>query len=364
LGFSVKIFITLSHKKYIHKTRKTNMTSEIKNQEEYMSKHTVEPISIQDDSRFCLFPIKNHDVWDLYKRHVQKIWTVEEVDLSEDYKSWKTMNPDEQHFVSVTLAFFANSDNVVLENLATRFTQEICIPEASAFLSIQGFMETVHVETYNLCIDALILDSQKKIDLFKAIETNPIVQPKLEWAIKWIESSKSLAHRLVAFAAVEGIFFASSFASIFWLRKRQKLPGVCFANEKIVEDESLHVRFASMIYKNYIKNKLSTEEVYEIINEAVEIEKRFARESLPVKLIGMNNDLMQQYVCKVADVVLDLLGEKPFYQVKNPFSWMEGLGLVGKSNFFEKRVAEYVKVSNETSIRSSQIHKLGEELDF
>lgn len=324
----------------------------------------MEPISQPDDARYCLFPIKHQDIWDLYKLHEQKFWTAEEVDFGEDMASWKTLNKNEQMFISVTLAFFANSDNIVLENLSTRFMKEICLPEAQSFLSFQGCMENIHVVTYNLCIDSVIDDTKEKHDLFRAITTNPIVKPKLDWAIKWTESKGSLAHRIVAFAAVEGIFFSSSFASIFWLRKRQKLPGICFANEKIVEDESIHVRFAALIYNKYIKYKLTTEEVHSIIREAVEIEHQFVTDALPVKLIGMNSEYMKQYVCKVADVVLSLLGVPPLYNVSNPFEWMVGLGLVGKSNFFEKRVAEYSKVSEEKEIRETGIEQLGEDLDF
>lgn len=328
-----------------------------------MSELNMEPISKETPDRYCLFPIQHQDLWDLYRIHEQKFWTAEEIDFSEDRQSWGTLNKDEQVFISVTLAFFANSDNIVLENLGTRFMKEICLPEAQSFLAFQCAMENIHVQTYNLCIDTVIQDPKEKNDLFRAVSNNPIVQPKLQWAMKWIESQKSLAHRVVAFAAVEGIFFSSSFASIFWLRKRQKLPGICFANEKIVEDESIHVRFAAVIYNRYIKHKLPLSEVYSIIGEAVEIEHKFVEDALPVKLIGMNSLLMKQYVCKVADVVLSLLGVEPLYKSENPFPWMVGLGLVGKSNFFEKRVAEYTKISNEKEIRSSLIN-LGTDLDF
>jgi ribonucleoside-diphosphate reductase subunit M2 len=311
----------------------------------------LEPVSIPNDNRYCLFPIVNEKVWRLYKLQQQKYWTAEEVDFSKDKKSWLTMTVEEQDFISMTLAFFANSDNVVLENLMSRFEQDLCIPEAQAFLSIQSAIETVHVETYNLCIDSVIDDRKKKISLFRAVSTSPIVRPKLDWAMKWINSKASLAHRLVAFVAIEGIFFSSSFASIFWLRKRQKVPGICFANEKIVEDESLHVRFTALMYNDFIQNKLTTAEIHDIIREAVEIEHHFVCEALPVKLIGMNQKLMKQYVCKVADVTLDLLNTEPLYNVSNPFTWMLGLGLMGKANFFEKRVAEYVKIQDETQIR-------------
>ena len=324
----------------------------------------VEPISIATMERYCLFPIVHHDIWQLYKTQQEKFWLAEEVSFTEDRKSWQTLNEDEQKFIGITLAFFANSDNVVLENVSTRLMKEICIPEAQAFLSLQSAIEMIHVETYNLCIDNVIQDTKEKMDLFKAVQTNPIVQPKIEWAMKWMKTDQSLAHVLVGFAIVEGIFFASSFASIFWLRKRQKLPGVCFANEKIVEDESLHVRFDALMYRNYIQNKLSTEEIYKIVEEAVELEHQFVEKALPVKLIGMNSELMKQYVCKVADVVLSLLGVSPLYNVENPFEWMVGLGLLGKSNFFEKRVAEYGKPRKENEIRENTINQLGTELDF
>ena len=323
-----------------------------------------EPITVEDESRFCLFPIENEDIWKLYKLHEQKFWTAEEVDFSGDLESWKTLNKQEQDYISVTLAFFANSDNIVLENLATRFMKEIQLPEETAFLSFQSAMETVHVTTYNMCIDVLIQDKQKKEDLFTAITTNPIVQPKLKWTLKWANSEKSLAHRLIAFCAVEGIFFSSSFASMFWLRKRQKLPGVCFANEKIVEDESLHVRNMVMLYKNYIKYKLDEKTVHNIIRDAVEIEHQFTCDALPVKLIGINQDLMKQYVCNVADTILELLGVSKIYNVENPFTWMVGLGLMGKANFFEKKVAEYNRISKEDTIRTEYVVGLGNDLDF
>ena len=322
-----------------------------------------EPISIPTLERYCLFPIVYHDIWKLYKEQQEKYWIAEEIDFSEDRKSWLTLNKEEQNFISVVLAFFSNSDGIVLENLSTRFMKEINIPEAQSFLSIQAAIESIHIETYNLCIDAVIQDTKEKIDLFKAIQTNPIVQPKMQWALKWMKDN-SLAHVLVAFCCIEGLFFCSSFASIFWLRKRQKLRGICFSNEKVISDESIHVRFDALMYSKYIKNKLPTEEIYEIVKEAVAIEQKFARDALPVKLIGINAEMMCQYICKVADVVLDLLGVEPLYKVENPFDWMVGLGLLGKANFFEKRVAEYQKSRQENDIRQNIMTELGSELDF
>ena len=315
------------------------------------------------DRRYTLFPIVEQDIWYLYKQQLQKFWTHDEIDFSCDAASWATLNEDEQRFVSTTLAFFANSDNIVLENISARFACELTLPEARLFLSLQAAVEGVHVVTYNMCIEAVVHNPSERTTLFKAIEHNPVVQPKTDWARRWATSDHTLAHRLVAFAAVEGIFFASSFASLFWLRLRQKVPGICFANEKIVEDESLHVRFAAAMYRGHTP-PLPDDVVYGIVRQAVEIEVAFVRDVLPVRLIGMNSELMVQYVHNVADVILSLLGVPPVYHAKNPFEWMVGIGLAGKSNFFEKRVAEYAKTGDESSIRSDTLTGLGDSLDF
>jgi ribonucleoside-diphosphate reductase subunit M2 len=313
------------------------------------------------DRRYTLFPLQAPDIWHLYTQQLQKFWTHEEVDFSQDLRSWNTLSPDEQTFLSTTLAFFANSDNIVIDNISSRFASEITLPEARMFLSIQAAIEGVHVVTYNLSIDAVIADPHLKKTLFAAIHTNPIIQPKTDWALRWTGSDRSLPHRLVAFAVVEGIFFASSFASIFWLRKRQKVPGICWANEKIVEDESLHVRFASTMYRKY-HNTLDTATVQAIVAEAVDIEHRFVDGVLPVQLIGMNSTLMKQYVCNVADVILSMLGVPSLYNVSNPFEWMVGIGLMGKANFFEKRVAEYGRISCEQKIHSITIPGLSTDI--
>jgi ribonucleotide reductase beta subunit family protein with ferritin-like domain len=316
----------------------------------HLTKPLADPV-VTTDRRYTLFPIQAGDIWHLYSQQLQKIWTHDEVDFSQDRRSWETMSEDEQHFLSMTLAFFANSDNIVIDNISSRFAREITLPEARLFLGLQAAIEGIHVVTYNLSIDAVIADQAAKESLFNAINTSPIIQPKTAWALKWSDSTLTLSHRLVAFAAVEGIFFASSFASIFWLRKQQKVPGICFANEKIVEDESLHVRFVTTLYRGYY-NDLDAAVVRRIIADAVAVEHEFVDSVLPVNLIGMNAGLMKQYVCTVADVVLQLLGVEPLYNMANPFKWMVGIGLMGKSNFFEKKVAEYGKASCEDAIRT------------
>ena len=278
---------------------------------------------------------------DLYKLQQHRLWTVEEIDFSGDFVSWQTLNPEEQEFISVTLAWFANADNAVCENLLSRFLQEITIPEARGFFSIQSYIEFVHVQTYNMCIQAVIPDLEKQNNLMAAVKTNKIVQPKFETVFRWINSNASLATRLVAFAFVEGVFFASSFASIYWLRKQHKLPGICMANEFIIEDECLHVRFAALLYKHYIEQKLDTNSVHRMASDFVQLEHEFSAAACPSGLRGINKELMRQYVCRVADTVLELLGYEPLYHVANPFDWMMNVGLMGKSNFFEKRVAEY-----------------------
>jgi ribonucleotide reductase beta subunit family protein with ferritin-like domain len=322
-----------------------------------------EPISVVDDTRYRLFPIRHDDIWNLYNRQKNKFWTPEEIDFSADAKSWDTLNEDEQHFVGHTLAFFANSDNIVVENIFSRLLTDLVPPEFQACLSMQACMEMIHVTTYNLCIDSVIQDEQKKMSLFNAVSENEVVKPKLQWAMRWVGSKATLARRLVAWSIVEGVFFSSSFASLFWLRKRQKVPGICFANEKIVEDEALHVMFATTTYREHIRHKLPPEEVHAMFDEAVRIESDFVEQSLPVGLIGMNSVQMKEYVQSVADLVLGMLGVDPLYKKQNPFTWMEGLGLIGKANFFEKRVAEYVKTGPEREIRTTgAISMLGDDL--
>ncbi len=291
--------------------------------------------------RFVLFPIKYDNLWKMYKKAEASFWTAEEIDLSGDLKDWEKLNEGERHFISHVLAFFAASDGIVNENLAVNFMREVQIPEARSFYGFQIMMENIHSETYSLLIDTYIKDIREKEKLFNAIETVPCVKKKAEWALRWIES-KSFVERLVAFAAVEGIFFSGSFCSIFWLKKRGLMPGLSFSNELISRDEGLHCDFACLLYK-MIQNKLSRERVHEIIFDAVEIEKEFVSDALPVDLIGMNSKLMCQYIEFVADHLLVALGYPKIYNTTNPFDFMELISLQGKTNFFEKRVGEYQK---------------------
>jgi ribonucleotide reductase beta subunit family protein with ferritin-like domain len=319
----------------------------------------IEPISIKDDSRYCLKPIKYERIFQMYKEQQDAMWFAEEVDITVDKDHYQKLNKDEQYFIKQILGFFAVADSIVLENLATRFGEDLAFTEAQCFLAIQACIESVHMESYNAQIDAIIEDAKEKDDLFHSIETCEVSKAKFDWAKKWTESKDTLAHRLVAFACVEGIFFSSSFASIFWFRTRQILPGICFANEKISEDEALHVRFTCHVYKTLIKYKLSTEEVHAIVDEAVKIEHKFVEDILPNKLKGMNADLLKDWVCVQADTVLNQLGVPLLYKVKNPLNYMEGFLTQGKTNFFEKRVGEYVSNSKDTAIRTIVIDNLG-----
>jgi len=301
-----------------------------------------EPILKENPQRFVLFPLKHKQVWEMYKKHEASFWTAEEIDLSQDFRDWQTMSKDEQHFIKHVLAFFAASDGIVLENLAIRFMKEVTIPEARCFYGFQLMMENIHSETYSLLIDTYIKDPQEKNHLFNAIETIPCVTKKAQWAVKHIESDNCFAERLVAFAAVEGIFFSGSFCAIFWLKKRSKMPGLTFSNELISRDEGLHCDFACLLY-SMLENKLTEEHVHSIVREAVEIEQTFVCDSIPVRLIGMNSDMMQQYIEFCADRLLDALGYSKLWNKPNPFEWMEMISLQGKTNFFEKRVGEYQK---------------------
>jgi ribonucleoside-diphosphate reductase beta chain len=301
-----------------------------------------EPLLLENKNRFVLFPIQHDDIWKMYKQAEASFWTAEEIDLSPDLKDWEKLNDGERHFISHVLAFFAASDGIVNENLATNFMNEVQFPEAKCFYGFQIMMENIHSETYSLLIDTYIKDSREKDKLFNALETVPCVGKKGEWALKWIESG-SFIERLIAFAAVEGIFFSGSFCSIFWLKKRGLMPGLSFSNQLISRDEGLHCEFACLLYNNYIVNKVSQERVYEIITDAVAIEKEFITEALPVGLIGMNANLMSQYIEYVADFWLTRLGYAKYYNTINPFDFMDAISLQGKTNFFENRVAEYQK---------------------
>lgn len=303
----------------------------------------VEPILEENNNRFVLFPIQHDDIWSFYKKAEASFWTAEEIDLQPDLIDWENkLNDNERHFIKHVLAFFAASDGIVNENLAENFLSEVQYTEAKFFYGFQIAMENVHSETYSLLIDTYIKDSKEKDYLFNAIETLDCVTKKAEWALRWIEKG-SFAERLVAFAAVEGIFFSGSFCSIFWLKKRGLMPGLSFSNELISRDEGLHCDFACLLYNKYVVNKMTKEQVKEIILDAVAIEKEFILDALPVKLIGMNSDLMSQYIEFVADRLLVELGNTKEFNVSNPFDFMEMISIQGKTNFFEKRVGEYQK---------------------
>lgn len=303
----------------------------------------VEPILEKNDSRFVLFPIEHDDIWSFYKRAEASFWTAEEIDLAADLIDWDTkLNDNERHFIKHVLAFFAASDGIVNENLAENFLSEVQYTEAKFFYGFQVAIENIHSETYSLLIDSYIKDEKEKSGLFNALDTIDCVRKKADWALRWIDEG-SFAERLVAFAAVEGIFFSGSFCSIFWLKKRGLMPGLAFSNELISRDEGLHCDFACLLYNNHIVNKLPIEQVQKIILDAVEIEKEFILDALPVKLIGMNSDLMAQYIEFVADRLLMELGCPKVYEATNPFDFMEMISIQGKTNFFEKRVAEYQK---------------------
>ncbi|MGE7774473.1 ribonucleoside-diphosphate reductase small subunit [Chitinophaga sp. NPDC101104] len=295
----------------------------------------------ENKDRFVLLPINYPAIWEQYKRHEASFWTAEEIDLSGDLADWAKLNDGERHFISHVLAFFAASDGIVNENLAVNFMSEVQIPEARCFYGFQIMMENIHSETYALLIDTYVKDPSEKDRLFHAIETVPAVKKKAEWALRWIENG-TFAQRLVAFAAVEGIFFSGSFCSIFWLKKRGLMPGLTFSNELISRDEGLHCEFACLLY-SMLEGKLSEKEVHEIIADAVTIEKEFITEALPAALIGMNADLMKQYIEFVADRWLQALGASKIYNATNPFDFMEMISLQGKTNFFEKRVGDYQK---------------------
>ncbi len=311
----------------------------------------VEPILAENENRFVLFPIRHNDIWKYYKQSEASFWTAEEIDLEPDLVHWNDkLNDDERHFIKHVLAFFAASDGIVNENLAENFLSEVQYTEAKFFYGFQVMMENIHSETYSLLIDTYIKDTKEKDKLFNAIETLDCVKKKADWALNWIDNG-SFAERLIAFAAVEGIFFSGSFCSIFWLKKRGLMPGLSFSNQLISRDEGMHCDFACLLYNDHLQHKLSKEKVEKIITDAVEIEKEFVTDALPVRLIGMNAELMQQYIEFVADRLLVELGNKKVYNATNPFDFMDMIGLAGKSNFFEVKVADYQKagVTNKSS---------------
>ncbi len=320
----------------------------------------LEPILVENPNRFVLFPIEHDDIWRYYKDNEACFWTAEEIDLSSDLNDWNNkLNDQERYFIKHVLAFFAASDGIVNENLAENFVAEVQYTEAKFFYGFQIMMENIHSETYSLLIDTYISDAAEKDHLFNAIETMPCVQKKAQWALRWIDNG-SFAERIVAFAAVEGIFFSGSFCSIFWLKKRGLMPGLTFSNELISRDEGMHCDFACLLYNDHIQNKLEEGMVTKIIKDAVEIEKEFVSDSLPVNLIGMNADMMCQYIEFVADRLLSELGQDKVWNVENPFPWMDMINLQGKTNFFEKRVGEYQK-AGVTSEREKQVFSLDED---
>jgi ribonucleoside-diphosphate reductase beta chain len=324
----------------------------------------MENILQPNPNRFVLFPIVHHDLWKFYKQQQACFWTAEEIDLSQDISDWENkLNADEQHFIKHVLAFFAASDGIVNENIAENFVNEVQYTEAKMFYGFQIMMENIHSETYSLLIDSYIKDTEEQHRLFNAIDEIPAIKKKADWAVKWIDSD-SFVERLLAFAAVEGIFFSGSFCSIFWLKKRGLMPGLTFSNELISRDEGLHCDFACHLYNDHIKNKVSEARIKEIICGALEIEKEFILEALPVRLIGMNADLMSQYLEFVTDRLLVSLGCAKVYNVENPFDFMQNIALQGKTNFFEKRVGEYQKAGVNSSDKGNDLASAFGEMDF
>jgi ribonucleoside-diphosphate reductase subunit M2 len=312
-----------------------------------MSKIALEPLLTPNDKRFVMFPIQDEKIWTMYKKQIDCFWRAEEIDLTKDLAHWDALNKDEQHFISMILAFFAASDGIVLENLAMRFMSDVQLSEARAFYGFQIAMENIHSETYSLLIETYIKDSMEKDRLLNAIENFPCIQKKAQWAQKWIgDNRSSFAKRLVAFACVEGIFFSGAFCSIYWLKKRGLMPGLTFSNELISRDEALHTEFAVLLYSKLLK-KMNKSKIHEIIKEAVEIEIEFICEALPCKLIGMNSQLMTQYIQFVADRLVVQLGYDKIYNAANPFDFMELISIEQKTNFFESRVSDYA-LANKT----------------
>jgi len=314
----------------------------------------IEPILTPDDNRYVMFPIKHNDVWEMYKRAVDSFWIVNEVNLAQDLKDWNSLNQDERHFIKMVLAFFAASDGVVTENLAVRFMNDVQVAEVRAFYGFQIAIENIHSETYSLLIDTYIKEDEEKQKLFEATKNFPCVTKKFNWAKKWISDKRSsFATRLVAFAIVEGIFFSSSFACIYWIKKRGLMPGLTFSNELISRDEALHTEFAILLYSKLVK-KLSKKKINEIIQEAVEIEKEFITEAIPCRLIGMNSKLMIQYIEFVADRLALQLGYDKIYNSQNPFDFMELISIESKVNFFERTNSEYA-LANKTIEKDKDI---------
>ncbi len=313
-----------------------------------MSRILNEPLLNEDDSRYVMFPIQHDDIWNMYKKQVDCFWRAEEVDLSKDLSDWEKLNSSEKHFISMILAFFAASDGLVIENLGLRFLGDVQVSEARAFYGFQIAMENIHSQMYSMLIETYINDREEKEKLFTALTNYDCIKQKGEWAKKWINDNRSsFATRLVAFACVEGIFFSGAFCSIFWLKKRGLMPGLTFSNELISRDEALHTEFAVLLYSK-LNKKINKNRIYEIISEAVDIEKNFIINALPCKLIGMNSTLMSQYIEFCADRLLIQLGYDKKYDSLNPFSFMELISVESKTNFFEKRVSEYALAEKTT----------------
>ncbi len=319
-----------------------------------------EPLLQENPNRFVLFPIEHDDIWQFYKKSEASFWTAEEIDLHQDLSDWENrLNNDEKHFIKHVLAFFAASDGIVNENLAENMVNEVQYTEAKFFYGFQIMMENIHSETYSLLIDTYIDDAKEKDYLFNAIENMPCVKKKADWALTWIEDA-SFKERLIAFAAVEGIFFSGSFCSIFWLKKRGLMPGLSFSNELISRDEGMHCDFACLLYNSHIEDKLPKETIQKIICDAVEIEKEFVSDAIPVRLIGMNAETMCEYIEFVADRLLVQLGNDKVYNTANPFPWMDLISIQGKTNFFEKRVGDYQK-AGVMADKEKQVFSLDED---
>jgi len=307
----------------------------------------VEDILAHDEQRYCLYPIKYPEIWDAYRKHKQMFWTAEEIDFSADKRDWQRLTPDEQYFIENILAFFAGSDGIVLENLVSNFCSEVTIPEARCFYAFQAMIENIHSEVYSLMIDTYVTDHKKKLRLFRGIEEIPCVQKKAEWSLRWISSERPFCTRLFAFAIVEGLFFSGSFCSIFWLKERGlMLHSLCKSNEWIARDEGLHTNFAILLYHHLKHQKLDPEEAYRMMREAVAIETEFVCESLPVRLIGMNHQLMTRYIRSVADHLLVQFNLHKIFHDTNPFPFMKFSSLSSKTNFFEQTTSEYSTACN------------------
>merc|ERR1719254_418131 len=322
-----------------------------------------DPLLMENPRRWVLFPIQYPGIYEMYKKHEASFWTAEEIDLAQDGKDWATLSEKEQHFVKHILAFFAASDGIVLENLASSFSTEIQIPEARAFYGFQIAMENIHSETYSLLIEQYIRDPEEKDRVFDAIHTMPAVEEKAQWAVQWMNDESSFAERVVAFACVEGILFSGSFCAIYWLKKRGLMPGLTFSNELISRDEGLHAEFACMIY-GMLQNPLPEDVVHSIVRGAVDVERRFICEALSCDLIGMNSELMTRYIEFVADRLLTSLGHPKIFESQNPFDWMELISLQGKTNFFEKRVGEYQKAGVMASAGGENTQGFSLDADF